>query len=217
MVSRHRIFPYKEIQIIKRVLSHDKIALEGQRKNILDFIVPHTDVVFLGDSITAHGSWDNLFPCINLKNLGISGETTKDIEARLDTVLDLNPKVVFLMAGINDLSKKRSPQEVIQTLASILTKLEDKGIKVYLQSTLHCSSATCGSAFYEQVLEVNKGLKKIVEQSTAAFFIDINKGLSDKSGLRSEFSVDGVHLNSRGYLALRDILSSYILSYKNCR
>lgn len=216
-VSKYRIFPYKEIQVLKRFLSNDTISLKGQVNRVFDFFTPRTDIVFLGDSITAHGPWVDFFPCVKLQNFGVSGETTKDIESRLDAVLDLNPKVVFLMAGINDLSKKRSPQDVVQSLSSILSKLEDNGIKVYLQSTLHCSSASCGRSFYNQVLEINKGLEKLVKKSTAVIFIDINQRLSDKSGLRSEFTVDGVHLNSRGYLALRDLLSSYILSYKNCR
>ena len=64
---------------------------------------PQAHVVFLGDSITEHGNWNEWFPATPLVNRGISGDTTAGVLARLDTAID-NPLAVFLLIGTNDLA-----------------------------------------------------------------------------------------------------------------
>ena len=49
------------------------------------------NVLFLGDSITAHGDWQTWFPDVNTLNFGVGGDTTDDIIARLD----VDARVVF--------------------------------------------------------------------------------------------------------------------------
>jgi len=61
-----------------------------------------SDIIMLGDSITDEGEWTELLG-LNVKNRGISGDTTERILHRLNSILESKPKQVFLMIGINDL------------------------------------------------------------------------------------------------------------------
>ena len=56
-------------------------------------------VIMLGDSLTAKANWKELLNQEGIINLGINGDTTKDILFRLDTVVEINPKIVFFNGG----------------------------------------------------------------------------------------------------------------------
>lgn len=60
----------------------------------------NSDVIFLGDSITDKCEWTELLENPNIKNRGISGDTTERILNRLDEIVESKPKQIFLMVGI---------------------------------------------------------------------------------------------------------------------
>ena len=60
-------------------------------------------VVLLGDSITEGGVWNELLPELPVLNRGVGGETSAQVLARLDLVLNA-PSAVVLLIGTNDLS-----------------------------------------------------------------------------------------------------------------
>ena len=62
------------------------------------------DIVFLGDSITHEGSWEEYFLECQTVNRGINGDTVQGVIDRLPDVLALEPKKLFLMIGVNDLN-----------------------------------------------------------------------------------------------------------------
>ncbi len=63
-------------------------------------------VVFFGDSITRKWSLPEAFPGLHVSNRGIAGDTTRNMLCRLqDTVLNLHPKAIVFMGGINDLTQ----------------------------------------------------------------------------------------------------------------
>lgn len=63
----------------------------------------HNKIVFLGDSITYRFPWHEAFDGQAI-NRGIGSDTTVEILNRIDEIAKLNPKVVLVMVGINDLS-----------------------------------------------------------------------------------------------------------------
>ena len=56
----------------------------------------NADIVFVGDSITSNARWNEFFSGKAIYNRGISGDRTKDILSRIDTILSLNPKKAFV-------------------------------------------------------------------------------------------------------------------------
>jgi lysophospholipase L1-like esterase len=67
----------------------------------------------LADSITAFAQWDNIFPGKAIANRGIPGDTIDGIFARLGAVVQMSPRKVFIMAGINDLIRGSSADQVL--------------------------------------------------------------------------------------------------------
>jgi GDSL-like Lipase/Acylhydrolase family len=67
-------------------------------------------VVFLGDSITEFWPLSDSFPGKPYMNRGISGQTTPQILLRFrQDVIALQPKVVVILAGTNDIAENTGP------------------------------------------------------------------------------------------------------------
>src|SRR5580698_10208905 len=100
-------------------------------------------VVFMGDSITE--GWriegpDGFFPGKPYINRGISGQTTPQMVLRFrQDVIALKPKVVVILAGINDIAGNTGPETLEQiedNLASMADLAHANGIRVALCSIL---------------------------------------------------------------------------------
>jgi hypothetical protein len=95
-------------------------------------------VVFLGDSITARGCFDEFFEEKSIVNRGIGSDVTEGIFNRVEEIISLNPKQVFIMAGINDISVGVEPEKsadfMKKTCEKIHTKLPDT--EIYIESIL---------------------------------------------------------------------------------
>jgi lysophospholipase L1-like esterase len=166
---------------------------------------PDVEVVMIGDSITQGGIWSEMFPGVAIANRGVGGDTTVDVLARLDTVLSTKPEVAFLMIGVNDAARGRSPEEIFASYVQIVDALQGAGVEVAIQSTIECRSSTCGSK-----LEVLRGLNaRLGALATARGmdYIDLNGVLADGAGLKPAYTHDGTHLNGAGYRQWVDALS----------
>ncbi|MCK7487993.1 MAG: GDSL-type esterase/lipase family protein [Bacillus subtilis] len=87
--------------------------------------LPKGGVVFLGDSITDLYPLQTYFPERVLINRGIGGDTTTGLLERLDdTVIVLEPTVLVLLIGVNDLSLGRSVEAIAADYATILDRLK---------------------------------------------------------------------------------------------
>ena len=97
-------------------------------------------VVFMGDSITEGWHLDGSFPGKPYLNRGISGQTTPQMVLRFhQDVVDLKPKVVIILAGINDIAGNTGPMTPEQTednLAAMAEIATANHIKVVLCSVL---------------------------------------------------------------------------------
>jgi len=99
-------------------------------------------IVFMGNSITDFWVRDSpdFFKGKSYIGRGISGQTTPQMLTRFRTdVVHLHPKVVVILAGINDLAGNTGPStlEMIEdNLASMAEIADANGIRVILSSIL---------------------------------------------------------------------------------
>ena len=84
----------------------------------------------LGDSITARGDWKKLLENEHIVNLGIDGDCTEGVLNRVTTVVELEPKTVFLMIGVNDLCTSIPLETVFENYKKILKSLESENINL---------------------------------------------------------------------------------------
>jgi hypothetical protein len=97
-------------------------------------------VVFMGDSITQGWHLDQSFPGKTYVNRGISGQTTPQMVVRFrQDVIALQPKVVVILAGTNDIAGNtgpETPEQIEDNLASMADLAHANGISVVLCSIL---------------------------------------------------------------------------------
>jgi lysophospholipase L1-like esterase len=171
------------------------------------------DVVMLGDSLTDGAEWREMFPEQRIVNRGIDGDTTEGVLARLDDILLLQPKVVFVMIGINDFADPlRSADAVFLTYQSIVSRLNRSGIRVVAQSTLPCNEAkgawkSC-TAINVRIRQLNTHLATLT--SPHVTFVDMVPLLAGSRGLRQELTYDGVHLNGQAYQIWKDAIARFM-------
>ena len=80
------------------------------------------DIVFLGNSLTEGGKWNDYFAGTEsklnkkggaIRNRGIIGDTAEGIADRLDEITKGAPKKIFLLCGVNDISHNLTVDEVV--------------------------------------------------------------------------------------------------------
>lgn len=211
LVGKYRLFPYEIIETVKWNFS-DKIIKTGLEITQFDLFAPKVDVVFLGDSITAEANWHDMFPNLSIANRGAGGETVAEISLRLDEILILEPKRIFIMAGINDIYRNDSIDNIKTYFENVIIELTRKNpsIKIFLQSTLECQKNICGESKLNSVRELNIELMNIAQNYPNIKYININEYLSNENGLLDDYSKDGIHINAYGYKAWRDGINIFV-------
>jgi hypothetical protein len=96
------------------------------------------EIIFLGNSITDGSEWCELLGNPKVKNRGISGDITEGVLFRLNEVTRSKPAKVFLLIGINDLSRGVSKDTVFSNICKIADRIrkDSPKTKVFVQSIL---------------------------------------------------------------------------------
>lgn len=171
-------------------------------------------IVFLGNSITEQGWWNmligNKFGVI--ENRGIGGDNTFGMIDRLPLILESQPRKIFLMAGINDLTANRSIDTIVYNITRIveMTKAAAPNCEFYIQSVLPVNDEELAYPAIKgknpQVRELNRRLEKLCKNSGITF-VDLVPVFADPKGeLRTELTKDGIHLHPAGYQIWVDYL-----------
>ncbi len=173
-------------------------------------------VVFMGDSIT--DSWDDpkyggFFPGQPYIDRGISGQTTPQMLIRFrPDVIALEPKIVVILAGTNDIAGNTGPMSLAaieDNLTSMFDLAHANGIRVVFASVLPISDyekTKDGQPIIrskqrppEQILALNAWMKKYAALH-GQIYLDYYSAMADDKGfLKEELSEDGLHPNQKGY------------------
>ncbi len=162
-------------------------------------------VIFLGNSITEGGKWRTLLKDSSVMNRGISGDDTFGVLARLDDVARHKPSKVFLLIGVNDLSRRTPNSVVIENIFSIVGRIHERSpeTQVFVQSILPVNSShkKFPPAFSQQsnIEEINRQLKKYSEALRFIYVDLFSHFLDGRNQLDLKYSTDGLHLNQAGY------------------
>ena len=187
------------------------------------YISTKNDVIFLGDSITEGGSWNEYFPGISTRNRGIGGNRTYHILNRLDQIVVGKPKKIFLLIGINDLVGKVDNRETLNNYKQIIDtiRLKTPETKLYVESILPINKETTKEIYEKKFIttisinnsdikSMNARIENLCTQ-TGVQYIECYNHLLDNAGeLKNEFTDDGLHLNQDGFLALSEVIEKYV-------
>ena len=168
---------------------------------------PNADLVMFGDSITEWAPWADIFRDISMVNRGLAGDTTTGMLRRIDTTLNVKPKLVCFMAGINDLAQGYDVEHIYQNYIDMLKVWQENDIRILVQSTLYVGSKLQGLNPLVELL--NSKISEYCSQQGIAF-LDVNSVLSPNQLLSNEYSCDDLHLNAKAYQVWAEVLQPAI-------
>jgi lysophospholipase L1-like esterase len=187
------------------------------KKSVFE-VLPNNDdeIIFLGNSITAGGIWTELFQDLRINNRGISGDVTDGILFRLDEVTESNPSKIFIMIGVNDLSKGKSKAYILMNYQRIIDEIlnDSPETKIYIQSILPVNNEFDYFKNHtnktDSILSINDSLK-IIAADQGLTYIDLFSSFANEElKLNESYTFDGLHLNGQGYLLWKSIVEKYI-------
>jgi lysophospholipase L1-like esterase len=162
-------------------------------------------IIMLGNSITEGGDWKKLLRDSTIINRGISGDVTFGVLNRIGDIVQRQPSKVFLLLGINDLSRNTPNEVIIENLLSIVRKIKNGSpyTKVFVQSILPTNDSfkDLNDSFRgksSNIMLINTQLKRMAERMNYAY-IDLYTQFLGDNGMDSKYTIDGLHLNPLGY------------------
>lgn len=186
-------------------------------------------VVFMGDSITdmwVQPQFGGFFPGKPYIDRGISGQTTPQMLIRFrPDVIALQPKVVVILAGTNDLAGNTGPMTVGQIedhLTSMAELARANKVRVVLASVLPVSNYghdRGGNPVNmrikrqpEKILELNAWIKKFAGDKGYVYLDYFSATVDDQGLLKKDLSEDGLHPNAKGYAVMAPLAEQAIQS-----
>lgn len=177
-------------------------------------------VVFMGNSITE--GWPNkdpeFFKNPNYVNRGIGGQTTPQMLLRFRAdVIDLQPKVVVILAGTNDIAGNTGPmtlEEIRDNIISMSELAKSNGIEVVISSVLPALDYVWRPGLEPNIKipKLNSMLKNYAENNDLIYLDYFNAMADDKNGLPKELAEDGVHPTIEGYAIMKPLVEKAIAS-----
>ena len=175
-------------------------------------------IVFFGDSITEFWDLAATFPAQPYFNRGISGQTTSQMLLRFrPDAISLHPKVVVILAGINDIAGNTGPMtlEMIEgNYTSISQLAQINRISVVFASVLpindHSLIKQSDQHAPEKIRALNNWLQLYCNEQQH-IYLNYHSHMVDSLGmLRTELSDDGVHPNEKGYQVMASLAEAVI-------
>jgi len=161
-------------------------------------------IIFLGNSITEIGRWDQLLGDSTVVNRGIGGDISFGVLKRLEDIIKRQPSKLFLMIGINDIGKDIPDAMIADNCRKIITSIQagSPSTKIYVQSILPVNPDVPNFPQHydkqEHILATNKLIRKVADELNCPY-INLHDLYLDGSGrLDAKYTVDGLHLNPKG-------------------
>lgn len=190
---------YRPAAYLKKVAAFEE---EGVHKK---------DFVFLGNSITAGTDWSKLLGLPNAKNRGISGDISFGVLERLDQVISAKPAKVFVLIGINDVSRNIPDSLILRNYKNIISRIKagSKKTKIYFYTLLPVNSSFDKFKNHygkdDHILWLNAEIRKFSDKKVTV--IDLYPHFLDaENRLKAELTKDGLHLLPAGYQVWAELL-----------
>lgn len=205
--------------VLAVALTFSPLIVHAQRAS------PMVSIVALGDSTTAgtpafrspieappNGAGDEHsqyaywlmqeHPDWRVLNRGVNGERTDEIAARFDRdVLAAHPRVVIILAGVNDVYQGLPAEHVTRELRAMYDRAIAAGIAVVAASIIPYNSATRGQN--AEMHDINAWIAAQAAKDPRLTFVDTRAAVAASgSADRLSGSPDGLHPDIEGYRAM---------------
>ncbi len=209
-------FVYKEVA----VMGSNQIRQKAESYMGLSENAPKNATVFFGDSITELCPLEDIYADYTAQtgvpvcNRGISAECTASMLERAEsTVIPLQPRNLVMLMGVNDLNQGVPQEEITENIRQIILKVKAQSPQTHIVLQAVYPTDPERESLYERfqlkgrenavIRSLNQKLAVMAKEENVTF-LDVTPLLADGNGnLRKDFTFDGLHPNSQGYLAVR--------------
>ncbi|MCD8079946.1 MAG: SGNH/GDSL hydrolase family protein [Bacteroides sp.] len=175
-------------------------------------------VVFMGNSITE--GWvkfrPSFFEGCSYIGRGISGQTTPQMLIRFrQDVVNLDPDVVVILAGTNDIAGNTGPASLEMILDNLMSMCEiarANGIRVVLCSVLPAYDYPWrkGLEPADKIPALNAMIREYADRHQIVYVDYFTAMADERNGLKEEYTYDGVHPDEQGYMVMEPIVEEGI-------
>lgn len=178
--------------------------------------VKEGDILFWGGERFSLCNWMELIGDQRIRNRALSGNTIKVALLKLNEIQQSKPSKLVLQFGLEDLSsvsdanqiildygafvdsvRKISPQTEI--IIQSLQPIDDVYSKVFLPKLTNL-----------KVFDMNQLIRKMAKERSLTYVNLYDDLLDPKTGsLKSQYSLDGYHLNNSAYIIWKDRIVSF--------
>lgn len=180
--------------------------------------------VFVGDSITeyyqlvdAYGDYMQQTGIL-VYNRGISAECTDHLLARFDdTVLNIEPRNMVLLIGVNDLGQGVPEDTIYNNIKTMIeeTQAQCPQTNIILQALYPIDENR--PEFYDRFMVGSVRTNALIQSLNARLealagekgiqYLDLTDQLADENGVfRAEYTMDGLHPNAAGYAVITEAI-----------
>lgn len=174
------------------------------------------DIVMLGNSLTDGCEFNELMGNRHIKNRGIVGDIIQGLIDRIDPIIKGQPKKLFIMSGVNDISHGVSADSIARAMEKliVIVKQGSPRTKIYLQSLLPFNNDVREWKLLKGrdhvVVEANRLLEQVARRQGVTWINLYPLFVDDQGRLRADLTNDGLHLMGKGYLIWRDAIKPFI-------
>ncbi|MCC5905436.1 MAG: SGNH/GDSL hydrolase family protein [Balneolaceae bacterium] len=175
-------------------------------------------VVFMGNSITQGWSehYPEYFEGKSYINRGISGQTTPQMLVRFrQDVISLQPGVVVILAGTNDIAGNTGPSTIEMIAGNLFSMAElakANGIRVILSSVLPVYEYPWrpGQQPAGKIIRLNELIKEFAVEHGIYYLDYFSSVVDENNGMQESLAFDGVHPNREGYMLMSELAEEAI-------
>jgi len=156
-----------------------------------------------GDEHSQYAYWlMQQHPDWRVLNRGVNGERTDEIAARFDRdVLSAHPRVVVILAGVNDVYQGLPAEHATRQLRAMYDRAIAAGIAVIAASIIPYNSATRGQNV--EMRDINAWIAAQAAKDPRITFVDTRAAVAAPGNPdRLSGSPDGLHPDVNGYRAM---------------
>ncbi len=178
--------------------------------------VQKNKIIFCGNSITDGGEWQEIFNDINIINRGISGDVIQGVLDRMDELTRHQPSKLFLLIGVNDLSKGASTKYIAEKIKEFTERFLQKSpaTKIYIQSILPVTPVYNKFPTHtnktDSILALNKMLAALPKKYRVDFIDLFSSFAGHANQMDSSLTNDGLHLKGKGYMLWKSVVFPYV-------
>jgi lysophospholipase L1-like esterase len=145
-------------------------------------------------------------PDWDVLNHGVNGERSDQIRGRFEqAVVDLQPRAVVILAGVNDVYQGRDAQHVIEQLAAMYERARRNAIAVVAGTIVPYNTAT--EEQNAQMKAINSWIRSFSDTNAHVAFVDTRAAVAASGNPDRLFdSPDDLHPSPAGYRRMADAI-----------